>query len=381
MTALKILHLSDGGINDPRIIRAANTGKNAGYEEYFVGVNENTGFTSDVFTKIKWIKFPDRARIAKNLHPIIDKFWNWYPYPKHINSLKKQIEEVVKELNPDIIHAHNIFVAHPTSKLKIPMIVDDHELYSVQIKAQIDINMSLKKRKVSKIKENLWSKWEQELGEKHSIITVSAKIAEHHKKYCKNVFVVPNYPSKNSIKSFEFQQATNENLCSVYFGKDNVLDSDSVRNVSGLHDVFTLNNECGTLARIGVSSKNTNNIQFYGYVESEKAYHVMQKSCHVGLLPWHKHWFHQYCSPNKVYEYALCGLLVMTINDLKPVTDDFKSYCDTFGDYTELQTLLKHYNDHPDELNEKRKQSLDFANRNLIWEKNEHMILDAYKLA
>jgi len=381
MTALKILHLSNTGIHDERIIKAANTGKKVGYEEYFCGINQVTNFTTDVFTKIKWINYPDRGRLAISLHPFLDKFWDWYPFPKQFNFLKKQIEDVVKEVKPDIIHSHNIFVAYPASKLGIPMVVDDHELYSVNIQARTENYTKFKKRIIAKIAKKRWEKWEHNLGENHPIITVSKKIADHHKKYCDNVFVVPNYPSENSIKPFNFQDVTSRNLCSTYFGTDSIQNSSPHRNISGLHNIFTSTEECGKLARIGVSSTDTRKIQFFGYVDTKKAYQIMRQHCHIGLLPWQKHWFHPYCSPNKVYEYALCGLWLITINDLKTVIDDFGSYCDTFENYKELHSLLKYYNNHPDEINKKRKQSMDFATRNFIWEKNEQQILDAYKAA
>ena len=380
MAALKILHFSDWEVNDTRIINSAKTGKKAGYEEYFCGINQDTKSTVDVFTKIRGINFPERVRIARSLHPFLDKFWNWYPYPKQFNSLKKQIEDVVKELKPDIIHSHNIFAAYFASKLGIPMVFDDHELQSVHFQAKTGNEIGFKKRIIYKIKKKRWEEWERDLGENHPIITVSKKIADHHKKYCDNVFLVPNYPSEDSVKPFDFQEATRGNLCSAYLGSDPIPQTNLNRNMSGLHDIFT-SKECGRLARIGVSSTNTNQIQFFGYVDNKKAHQIMQQNCHIGLLPWQKYWFHPYCNPNKVYEYAICGLWLITINDIKPVIDDFGSHCDTFENYKELNSLLKHYNDHPDEINKKRRMSLDFATRNFIWEKNEQQILDAYKLA
>ncbi len=54
---LKILHVSDGGVNDPRIIKAALTGKKNGYNTYFCGTRSKV--TSDIFTDIQWIRDKD----------------------------------------------------------------------------------------------------------------------------------------------------------------------------------------------------------------------------------------------------------------------------------------------------------------------------------
>ena len=112
-----------------------------------------------------------------------------------------------------------------------------------------------------------------------------------------------------------------------------------------------------------------------------EAYEIMQKNCHIGLLPWHPFWFHEYCSPNKVYEYAHNGLWLITVEDLTEVVDDFGKNCDKFSTYKELSLLLEYYNQNSEDLNKKRYEILNFAKDNLIWEKNANKILEAYKKA
>jgi len=377
MPDLKILHITDGGLDDLRVINAALTGKKSGYEEFFCGEKPRTNFTTDVFKDTQWIKISNRVRISESISPSIDKFWPFYPFPKHALALEKQIKLCVEKIKPDIIHAHNIFVAYHSLNLEIPLVLDDHELYSVEIIANTE-NSSWRRKTISKIKEKLWKKWENMIGEKHPIITVSKTIANHHKKYCKNVFVVPNYPRKNSIENKYFNEATNNNLSSVYLGTD-FKDSNSIRNIRGLHEIFSEEKNTGFLKRIGVSSPNNSKIQSFGFIPMKEAYQIMQKQCHIGLLPWRHHWFHEYCCPNKVYEYAHNGLWLVTIDDLSPVIDDFGKFCDKFNSYDNLSSLLEFYNQNPDDLNKKRHDILNFAKDNLIWEKNEDKILDAYK--
>ena len=377
MANLKILHLTDGGLDDQRIINAASTGKKSGFEVFFCGKRPQTNFTTNIFKDIQWLKISNRARVSELLLPVINQVWPLYPYPKHAFFLQKQIKSCAEKIKPDIIHAHNIFVAYHALNLGIPLVLDDHELYSVEIRA-ISQNSSWKKKSIAKIKEGLWKKWEIKIGEKHPIITVSKPIADHHKKYCKNVFVVPNYPRKDSIKMKIFNKATNGKLCSVYLGTDSE-DANSIRNIRGLHEIFSSEKNVGCLKRIGVSSPNNSKIQSFGFIPMRETYKIMQTYCHIGILPWRHHWFHEYCCPNKVYEYAHNGLWLITIDDLTPVIDDFGKYCDKFDSYENLSSLLEFYNQNPDDLNKKRRAVLNFAKNNLVWEKNDDNILDAYK--
>jgi len=380
MTRIKILHLTDGGLDDSRIIKAATTGKNSGHEVYYCGEKPRTNFKTDIFKETHWINVSDRARVSDLLITGLDNIWPFYPYPKHALSLRKQIKRAIEKIRPDIIHAHNIFVAYHSMNLGIPLVLDDHELYSVEIKASKE-NSTQKKKSAANLKESIWKRWEYKIGEKHPIITVTNPIADHHKKYCKKVYVVPNYPEKSLTQLKDLNDAIKGELCSVYIGTDSVDNSIPIRNIFGFHDIFFSGKDVGFLKRIGVSSPNNSKIQSFGFIPMKEAYQIMQISCHIGLLPWRHHWFHKYCCPNKVYEYAHNGLWLITIDDLKPVTDDFGKYCDKFSSYEQLASLLEFYNQNPDVLNQKRRDILDFAKNNLIWEKNESKILDAYKNA
>jgi hypothetical protein len=102
---------------------------------------------------------------------------------------------------------------------------------------------------------------------------------------------------------------------------------------------------------------------------------------HIGLLPWRSHWFHRYCNPNKTYEYAHSGLFVMMTDDFADVISLLGGNCATFKSYEEMAEKLAYFKDHTDELDGLRQKSLDFARKNLLWEKYEHNITEAYKLA
>lgn len=381
MGKLKVLHAHDSDLDDPRIISAAATGKKAGYDQYFCGMNLDSTLSTDVFTEMKWIDFSTPARVAKHFIPFVERYWNWYPYPRHAIWLERQLKQVIDEVRPDIIHAHNIFVAHYASDFGIPIVLDDHEFYSLHAIAKHERDTGFVNRMKMKLKYKRWSEWERQIGERYPIITVSNSIAEHHKQYCSHVFVIPNYPSKSSIEYNGFNEAKRNALCSAYVGADQVFRPNPIRNITGLYDIFNRNSGIGRLVRIGVMSPNNSRIRSYGYIPLTDAYRILQQQCHVGLLPWAKHWFHKYCCPNKVYEYAHCGLWLITISDLSSVIEDFGSLCDRFDTYDELTSLLEHYNDNPEELNKKRLMTLKNAQSNFIWEKEERKVLEAYKLA
>jgi glycosyltransferase involved in cell wall biosynthesis len=380
LSRLKILHINDGDLDDPRIVNAAITGKKAGYDVYFCGTNHSTPLSTDAFADLKQIDFTRKARLARPLISFLN-YWPWYPYPHEARRVKRQLKHVIDQIRPDLIHAHNIFAGYYASSFGIPMVLDDHELYSVEVKAEYAEATGVKARMKARLKGGRWETYEHELGVRHPIITVSEKIADHHKQYCQSVFVVPNYPLQNAIKLINFANATKGNVQSVYLGRDSVLNPSSFRDITHLHEIFSDRRHVGNLARIGVATPTTTTIRSFGLLRMEDAYTIMQQQCHIGLVPWHRHWFHEYCVPNKVFEYAHCGLWLITIDDILPVVNDFGSLCDTFGNYEELSNLLEYYNTHPDELNEKRLRSLKHAQTDLIWEKVEHKILEAYGAA
>jgi len=151
MTNLKILHLSDGIVEDFRILRSALTGKKAGYKIFFCGERPKGDFSNDIFDDVSWINISNRARVSELLFPALNEFWPFYPYPKHALFLQKQVKSAIEKIRPDIIHAHNIFVAYHALPFGIPLVLDDHELYSVAIKAK-NQNANLKKKTYFKIK-------------------------------------------------------------------------------------------------------------------------------------------------------------------------------------------------------------------------------------
>ncbi len=152
------------------------------------------------------------------------------------------------------------------------------------------------------------------------------------------------------------------------------------RDFDGLTDIFDPSNTTIELYFIGINNISTNNVKYIDFLDRPNMFHEMSKHS-IGLIPWKKHWSHSYLNPNKYSEYAHAGLYVMCTSSLKTISDTLKDNCMTFDDYDDLASKLKYFQNHLDELYEKRLKIFEFARKNLLWENYEQNILDAYKLA
>lgn len=388
MSSIKVLHVHDSDLDDPRIINAAMTGKKAGHEIYFCGwfLDSTLDVEDGLFKEMKWVKFNDRARYSQHFIPYIERIWKGPPYPRNRILVERQFKHVIDEIRPDIIHAHNIFAAHYCLSFGIPMVLDDHEYYSMAALAKHEGQKG--KGVVKNAKHILWGKWEHEIADKCPIITVSEPISDHYRKFAKHVYTIPNYPLANTItiSDEDFKETSkSQPVCSVYLGADSVANPSTFRNISGLHEIFLKNGGsnglAGRLVRIGVKSPNKGYIRSYGNIPMQDAYRIMREEGHIGLIPWRRHWFHEYCVPNKSYEYAHCGLHLIIQSAITPVVKDYGGLCDTMETMEDLQEKLIYYNEHKDELDKKRRATFEYAKQHFIWEKEEHKILDAYKNA
>jgi len=93
-----------------------------------------------------------------------------------------------------------------------------------------------------------------------------------------------------------------------------------------------------------------------------------------------KHWLHKYKDPNKPYEYAHAGLLTLSTSDMTSVLDNLKKFVKPFEDYKDLSGLLPYYSDNLEEILKTKLKIRNYALKNLIWEKNEQKILEAFKM-
>ncbi len=388
VTRLRILHLSDSSLPDWRIEKSATTALNEGHEVVFAGgmpINYNKEIFSAIY-EVKWLGRRKYGFLSTGLPP----YWH---------SVRKQVERVIREARPDIVHAHNIFPAKMISEFGVPFVYDNHEYWSVYVKrlseaamSMLDSQKSLRggiarriaRRTLRKIiwwrTIRLWTRWEKEIVSNNPTITVSDTIAEELRTISNNtkdVFVVPNYPMRSEIQDFK-KPEFHDKLSSVYAGVEvQGTVTPTHRNIEGLVETFD-STDIGDLAIIGITDKPTKHVNYLGFLSRHSMFQEMFNHS-IGLIPFKRHWSHVYISPNKAYEYPHAGLVVMTTSGFKPVKEILEDHCITFEDYSDMTSKLMHFKENLNELYKRRLRIFDYAREKLIWENNEHKIIEAYK--
>ena len=91
---MKILHLSDRGLPDWRIEKAATTALKAGHEVSFGGGERAVTYDRKIFFKTYEINWNAQSRRG------IPFYWH---------SVRKQVDSILREARPDLVHAHDVF--------------------------------------------------------------------------------------------------------------------------------------------------------------------------------------------------------------------------------------------------------------------------------
>jgi len=379
---MRILHVSHESLPDWRIEKSAISAANSDNKVFFAGRVSNP-YSRNTFSKIYKIGWTAKARLG---------------LPFYWHSVKKQLKRVLNETKPDVIHAHNIFSAKMVSEFKIPFVYDDHEYWSrlsmllremvlkrrtsedKSVENMFSQMTSVRRMAINAYAIRLWTSWEKEIVSSHPTITVSEQIAAEMRisYHTNNVFVVPNFPMYLEVKDFEKPRFHNS-LSSVYAGGDgHNIDKYPNRNIDDLDNTF-LQKDIGNLVIIGWNgTSSSNKISYTGFLPRQDMFHEMFNHS-IGLIPWKQHWSHNFISPNKAYEYAHAGLVVACTYSFSVIKEILKEHCVIFEDYADMASKLIYFKENLDELYNKRLQIFGYARDNLIWEKNEKNIMEAYK--
>jgi hypothetical protein len=382
MAHLKILHLSHDSLPDWRVEKAAISALKNSHEVAFAGKYQN-GSDKKTFSKIYNVVWTAKARFG------IPFYWH---------SVKKQLESIIRQARPDIVHAHNIFSAKMISEFDIPFVYDDHEYWPLQARllkeianqptlgeqetthSVFDLPKRIRRKFINSYAIHLWTNWEKEVVSSAPTITVSDKLAEGIRVTgnSNKVFIVPNFPMTFETENLK-QPYIQSMLSSVYAGSDG-LNKQKIpnRNIDGITEIF-VNKNIGRLTIIGWEGSPSDKITYSGLLSRQSMFLEMLKHS-IGLIPFKKHWSHVFVNPNKAYEYAHAGLFVMCTASLKSIKETLKDNCMMFEDYDELVSHLEYLRDHMEELYAKRIKTFEFARSNLVWEKYENNIFRAYQL-
>jgi hypothetical protein len=261
------------------------------------------------------------------------------------------------------------------------MVYDDHEYWPLELKASR--NYSSKLGLVKAYLSYLTSRWSKALIDKVPVITVSPTIVQEYSRYGK-AFLVPNFLNELEARLMEEQVKPHDMLSCVSVGRDFPA-AVPFRDTSGFLDIFS-NAESMRVTLIGPSKSLIHNlgnprINPLGYLSHTE---VLKELCrhHVGIIPWRPHWFHKYCNPNKAYQYAHAGLVVVVPYTMQPVIEALgRDLCLAFRDFQELGELLKDLSGNVKYALKLGRETREYARERLVWEPHEDTIGRAYAAA
>ena len=302
-------------------------------------------------------------------------------------SVKRKLAKVLDETRPDIVHAHNIFSARMISEFHVPFVYDDHEYWSASSRLLNEMKPRLNESKPKSLGHNflelttnarrkiinyyaikLWAKWEKEIICSTPTITVSDSISNEMRKLgSSKLFVVQTSLSHLRLVILNIQNVISHYHQCMRASDGHNIDSYPHRNMVGFTELFE-NNGIGTLTILGWENKSTDKVRYKGFLSRQDMFNEISNHS-IGLVPWRKHWAHLFINPNKPYEYAHAGALVMCSSSIQPVVRTLQGHCSVFDSYEEMVSQLLYFKDHLDLLYKKRQDSFGFAKTDLIWER------------
>ncbi len=285
----------------------------------------------------------------------------------------ESLSKIVADFKPDIIHVHDIFNARIAVKLNKKMVYDDHEFWSEQLKYEKPYGTFLTVTWLRRafglfLRKRFVKRWEKEVSSRSVVICAHPKVAEYHKQFSSNVFVVPNYPSLRELESLSSIKLNDkqQNLI-AYIGGDISSGGGYMRKMKHFPGLIRKSNK--KLIVVGDPNLQSDDfITSVGYVKHLTMYEYLMKAS-WGIIAWEPHPFHEFCNPNKIFLYAHSGLFVIMPSMIAP--QGLKFY-KTFIDYTDLSSILNNdYKFNPSEI-------IEHARNHLTWEVLEPTIIKAY---
>ena len=373
---------------DPRVEREAFTLIKHGYKVTFIGkINKQPclilGEKSHNFNCVN-VEF---HRLAYSLlEPGLSKTVN-------------KVQRVLNSIKPDIVIAVNPIAGYVVDKLGIPLVIDNHEYFYMLIKCYPLFGtkvMSLSKRLIYLL-GTLRRRWlyrikliEADLASKHPMIFTNSYAKKDFSKRFNinenNLFILKNYPSRTEAREIH-EIAVNNKITFGYIGLDLPARS-RCRDLSITAEVLCdLSKQYDF--RVLVAGINHKQLCFQGigWLDMHSLYKLFS-TIDFGLATWTPHPLHQFFNPNKPYQYAIVGSVPIVTSTLKSIVDDMprdaiviRAYDkDTFRDelrsvFEELLAL------NADERIRLRERIMQYARRKLVWENQEHVLLDSIKNA
>lgn len=290
------------------------------------------------------------------------------------NNAKERLKEIVEEVDPDIIHAHDIYNAHFVADIDRPLVYDDHEYWSNAIKNDTApgswLSFGKWKRSVGlQIRRRNIPKWEQEILSRSTVITVAERIAEAHRKFNPHVFVVENFPHSTEI--YDVPLEGRDPVLSAYIGRDLGTMGNKYRSTGNFFQLARSTKDIKLKIIGDVKIKSEENIISTGFVDHRRILGLIA-DCTFGLGPWIPHESHQYSSANKLYLYAHAGLHIIIPYTL--TIHPFSSYS-YFKTHEEIFDIIRN----PPKI--EPEEIIHHARENILFDLRYPRIKEAYDIA
>ncbi|MBD3189625.1 MAG: hypothetical protein GF308_03230 [Candidatus Heimdallarchaeota archaeon] len=362
---MKILHLADG----PRNIRAERAGIIAKTQSnqvdlYYTGNVNQMILKKDLFKKRHFIPVSSRNNL------LIDT-----------SGFQSSLKGFINEVDPDIIHAHNIFMGKMAEKTGLPFVYDDHELWSQKVRCYQ--RKRIKSIVGKQLQQFLYPRWEKQLAKKSPVLVPTSGILQYYKNsyHTEEVFLFPNMPPLEEVEQLTFNEKNDNSLISVAiiaFTEN----PPKHKQMGGFYDLWKQNDDLGKLMVIGQKGlKNTKNIISTGRVSHYDCY-TRASMGHIGIIPFKPYWaYDQFSGANKGYLYIHSGLGLITAKtqiEFKPVIEEV-GYGFQFETYAELINYLRKSREQLTNIPSEKIREI--ARTRFILDKFGENLMNAYKLA
>ncbi|MFX1512917.1 MAG: glycosyltransferase [Promethearchaeota archaeon] len=312
----------------------------------------------------------DNTRSIPNIH-ILNQSMHTALY--RMNKFRRELKLIISNIDPDVIHAHDLVLARAALNLDYPLVYNDHEYHSRMEWANnpwtTPWTKRFLKRKFSWIyRYPIFRKWERELLVNSVVIVTHKNVALEYRKLGASVFVMPNQPEKAEVEKIRKQaQTCVRTYDGVYVGNDMSFKTAVHRQAHQAYAILKRNHKLLVVGDNNLES--SGKVVSVGFVQHEMIYQYVMQAW-TGLLAWKPHPQQYYTDTNKFYFYIHTGAapIVPYTFDLVPFDHVLK-----FKNVHQIPALIEYAKKHfdPVELIENAKQ--------YTWENQDDQLKQAYE--
>ncbi|MFX1318084.1 MAG: glycosyltransferase [Promethearchaeota archaeon] len=369
---MKILHFSDVGLPDTRVERAALYSKMKGWDVVFAGGRPPQNQIFGVFEKVY--------------------YRHWGPYEKTgffgtLHKIRDWLRWLIREEEPDLIHAHDLFAAKVALDVGHPFVYDDHEIWGSRITYQgsdvIKRNRTITRRLATRFAFYNWRKWDAQLIQSSPIITVSKQFAQLYRRKNQLVYVIPNVPTQQEVELIPPNENIDDEFRIAIVSRDQL--PLNQRPDKKTLELWLQNRFGASLVFIGYPVIHTEEVINVGYVTHQKMLQVFS-TCDAALLG---KWTRRpvYSIQNRFSLFLHAGLKSI-VPTTKPTEVEFCKEHDvgwswaSIGELkTRIQQLTRNYFADVDSWNKEKLRVRKVAQRFLLWSHYGGQLEQAYKAA